>query len=311
MTEFAQGSRSSLSFITESTFGTTPVGNFQNLPFSTHSLNLSKERLQGNDIQADRMPRVDRHGNRQVGGDIVIDLRDGEYDAILESAMMGVWDNTPVGPDELKVGTTPKYFSIEDYAADIDQARLFTGMTVSSMGISLAPNQMVTTTLSMLGKDMTIGATQKTQDASASASPFDAYSGDLSIGDVGNLTTSAIVTAIDFSVDNAFSPTFVIGDDSAPCYQYGRATIEGSFTAFFNDATLINRFLNETNSALQVSVNDPSGANEYVFLFPYIKINSADANVGGPEGRFVECSFVALYDATEESNLVIKRPDTT
>ena len=311
MTEFAQGSRSSLSFITEATFGTTPAGNFQNLPFTTHSLNLAKDRVAGNDIQADRMPRVDRHGNRQAGGDIVVDLRDGEYDAILESAMMGVWDNTPVGPDELKVGTTPKYFSIEDYAADIDQARLFTGMTVSSMGVSLAPNQMVTTTLSMLGKEMTIGATQKTQDASAGASPFDAYSGDLSIGDVGSLSASAIVTAIDFSIDNAFSPIFVIGDASAPCYQYGRATIEGSFTAFFNDATLINRFLNETNSALQVSVNDPSGANEYTFLFPYIKINSADANVGGPEGRFVECSFVALYDATEESNLVIKRPDTT
>ena len=303
MTEFAQGSRSSLSFIEEATFGTTPIGNFQNLPFSTHSLNLAKDRLQGNDIQADRMPRVDRHGNRQVGGDIVVDLRDGEYDAILESAMMGAWATTT-----LKVGTTPKYFTIEDYAADIDQARLFTGMTVSSMGVSLAPNQMVTTTLSMLGKEMTIGATQKTQDASVGASPFDAYSGDLSIGDVGSLSASAIVTAIDFSIDNAFSPTFVIGDASAPCYQYGRATIEGSFTAFFNDATLINRFLNETNSALQVSINDPSGANEYTFLFPYIKINSADANVGGPEGRFVECSFVALYDATEATNLKITRP---
>ena len=81
------------------------------------------------------------------------------------------------------------------------------------------------------------------------------------VGCVGCLSAFDVVTAIDFSVDNAFSPTFVIGDDSAPCYQYGRATIEGSFTAFFNDATLINRFLNETNSALQVSVNDPSGDN--------------------------------------------------
>lgn len=309
---FAQGSRSTLSYIEESTFGTTPAGNFQNLPFNTHSLNLTKDRVAGNEIQADRMVRVDRHGNTQVGGDIVVDLRDGDFDTFLEAAMLSTWDTTPSSaPDVLKVGTTPKYFSIEDYAADIDQARLFTGMTVSSMGVSLAPNQMVTTTLSMLGKEMTIGATQKTQDASAGASPFDAYSGDLSIGDVGSLSASAIVTAIDFSIDNAFSPIFVIGDASAPCYQYGRATIEGSFTAFFNDATLINRFLNETNSALQVSVNDPSGANEYTFLFPYIKINSADANVGGPEGRFVECSFVALYDATEESNLVIKRPDTT
>ena len=85
---FAQGSRSSLSFIVESTFGTTPVGNFTNLPFTTHSLNLTKDRVAGNDIQSDRMPRVDRHGNRQVSGDIVADLRDGDYDALLESAML-------------------------------------------------------------------------------------------------------------------------------------------------------------------------------------------------------------------------------
>ena len=56
---FAQGSRSTLSYITETTFGTTPAGNFQNLPFNTHSLNLTKDRVAGNEIQADRMTRVD------------------------------------------------------------------------------------------------------------------------------------------------------------------------------------------------------------------------------------------------------------
>lgn len=312
MAVFAQGSRSSLSFIEESTFGTTPTGNFTNLPFTTHSLNLTKERVQGNDIQQDRMPRVDRHGNRQIGGDIVVDLRDGDYDTLLESVMLSTWDSSPASlPDELKVGTTPKYFSIEDYAADVDQARLFTGCTMSSLAVSLAPNQMVTSTFTVVGKDMTISATEKTQDAASGASPFDSYSGDLSIGDVGSLSASAIVTAVDFTVDNAFAPTFVIGDDSAPCLQYGRATVEGTFTAYFEDAALINRFLDETESALEVSVNDPTASNEYTFLFPRIKINSADVGVSGPESRMVECSFVALYDDTEGSNLVIKRPDTT
>ena len=311
MTCTAQGSRSSLSYGVETTYGTKASGSYTNLPFSTQSLNLSKERLQGTDIQADRMPRVDRHGNRQTAGDIVVDLREGEYDAFLESAMLGVWDNTPAGPDELKVGTTPKFFSIEDFAADISQARLFTGQTVSSMSVSLAPNQMVTTTFSMIGKDMTISDAEKTQTASAGALPFDAYSGDLSIGDVGSASASAIVTAVDFTVDNAFQPSFVIGDDGPVCLNYGFATIEGTFTAFFADATLIERFLNETETALTVSVNDPSGNNEYTFEFPKIKINSADTSVSGPEGRFVECSFVALYNETEGSNLVIKRPDTT
>lgn len=300
---FAQGSRSSLSYVTEVTFGTTPVGNFLNLPFSTHSLNLTKDRVAGNDIQSDRMPRVDRHGNRQVAGDIVVDLRDGDYDSFLESAMLNTWST-----NVLKVGTTPKFFSIEDYAADIDQARVFTGMAVSSMAISLAPNQMVTTTFSMVGKDMTITGTQKTQTASSGAAPFDAYSGDIAIGNVASSSAVAIVTALDFTLNNSFAPTFVIGDDSTPSLEYGRAEIEGTLTAYFEDASLINRFLNETESELEVSVNDPTGANAYTFLFPRIKINSADVGVDGPTSRMISMSFVALYDPTEATNLKITRP---
>jgi hypothetical protein len=258
---FAQGSRSSLSFIVESTFGTTPAGDFTNLPFSTHSLNLTKDRVAGNDIQADRMPRVDRHGNRQVGGDIVV-----------------------------------------------DQARLFTGLSVSTMGISLAPNQMVATTFGMVGKDMTISATQKTQNAASGAAPFDAYSGDISIGNVGGASAVAIVTALDFTLTNSFAPTFVIGDDSAPSLEYGRAEVEGTLTAYFEDSALINRFLNETETEIEVSVDDPTGANAHTFQFPRVKINSADVGVDGPTSRMVNMSFVALYDTTEATNLKITRP---
>lgn len=300
---FAQGSRSSLSYIVESTFGTTPAGNFTNLPFSTHSLNLTKDRVAGNDIQADRMPRVDRHGNRQVAGDIAVDLRDGDYDAFLESALLNTW-----ATNVLKVGTTPKFFSVEDYAADIDQARLFTGLAVSTMGISLAPNQMVTTTFGMVGKDMTIGAVEKTQDAASGAAPFDAYSGDISIGNVGGATPVAIVTSLDFTLTNSFAPTFVIGDASAPSLEYGRAEVEGTLTAYFEDATLINRFLNETETEIEVSVDDPTGANSYTFTFPRVKINSADVGVDGPTSRMISMSFVALYDTTEGTNLKITRP---
>jgi len=300
---FAQGSRSSLSFITESTFGTTPAGNFTNLPFSTHSLNLTKDRVAGTDIQADRMARVDRHGNRQVGGDIVVDLRDGDFDVFLESAMLNTW-----ATNVLKVGTTPKFMSIEDYAADIDQSRVFTGMSVSTMGISLAPNQMVTTTFGMVGKDMTISATEKTQNAASGAQPFDAYSGDISIGNVGGASAVAIVTALDFTLNNSYAPTFVIGDDSAPSLEYGRAEVEGTLTAYFEDAALINRFLNETETEIEVSVDDPTGANSYTFSFPRVKINSADVGVDGPTSRMISMSFVALYDATEGTNLKITRP---
>jgi len=308
---FAQGSRSGLSYIVESTFGTTPSGDFTAIPYNTHSLNLTKERVTGNEIQPDRMLRVDRHGNRQAAGDIVVDLRDGNFDPFLESALQNTWDTTPVGPDELKVGTTPKYFSIEDAAQDIAQYRLFTGMAVSNMSVSIAPNQMVTTTFSMVGKDMTISGTGKTVNDATIAQPFDSYSGDVAIGDVASSSTAAIVTSLEFSIDNALAPTFVVGDDATPHLETGMATVEGTLTAYFEDAALINRFIDETESELVVSVNDPTGGNEYTFTFPKIKVNGADVPVDGQTSRIITLPFVALYDATTETNLMIQRPDTT
>lgn len=310
---FSQGSRTGLSYIAESTFGTTPVGSFASLPYATHSLSLSKERVQGTDQQPDRMPRHDRHGNRTASGDIVFDLRAGVYDEFLESLMFGTWDDSPTSlPDELKVGTTLKSFSIEDYAADIDQARVFSGMAVSQGQFSIRPNQMVTTTLTMMGKDMTISATEKTVVAASLAEPFDSYSGSVQIGDTGGaLSSLAVITGIDFSVNNGLSPTFVVGSDTTPQLEYGQAVVEGSLTAYFENTSLIDRFLEEDETAIKVAVNDPTGSNEYSFFFPRLKFNGADVPVANPQSRIITIPFVALYDDTEDSNLVIYRPDSS
>ena len=296
---FAQGSRSSLSYIVESTFGTTPAGNFQNLPFTSHSLNMTKDRVEGTDIQADRMSRVDRHGNRTVAGDIQADLRDTDFDDLIEGAMMSTW-----ATNVIKIGTTPKYFSIEDYAADIDQSRLFTGCSVNTLSVALAPNAMVAGTFGLVGKNMAISATEKTQDAATDASPFDAYSGTLEIGGA----TSAIVTAMDFTLTNGVAPTFVVGDDSAPSLEVGNAVIEGSLSVYFEDEAMINRFINETETSLKVTVGDNAGTpNTLEFFFPRCKINSADVGVDGPTSRMIAMSFVALRDDTEATSLRITR----
>jgi hypothetical protein len=313
---FSQGSRTRLSFLPEVTFGTTPAGNFTELPFTTHSLNLTKERVTGNDIQSDRMPRVDRHGNRNAAGDIVVDLRNGNYDALLESLMFNAWDASPSSaPDQLKVGTTLKSLSVEDYLSDIDQAKLFTGLVVSQASFSMQPNQMVTTTFSLIGKDMALSQNQKTVTAATINQPFDAYSGDFRIGDHdGALSALTAVTSIDFTINNNLNPTFVIGESTTPQLEFGRCEIEGTITAYIEDATLINRFLNEVETAFDVSVNDPSGLNEYKFFFPKVKINSADTPVENPQSRLVTLSFVALYDDSvggEASNIVIYRPDSS
>jgi hypothetical protein len=303
---FSQGSRAGLSYVPEVTFGTTPATpSLVQLPYTTHTLNLTKERVTGNDIQPDRMPRTDRHGNRTAAGDIVADLRKGDYDLFLESAFFNTF-----ATNVLKVGTTPKFFSIEDAATDISQFRLFTGMSVSSLAVSIRPNQMVTGTFSMVGKNMAISGTSvdPAKTVSSGNAPFDAYSGALSIGNAGStLTAAAIVTGIDFTINNALAPTFVVGSSTTPQLEYGMATVEGTITAYFEDAALITRFLDETQTALQVIVDDPTGLSDYTWLFPRVKINGADVPVDNPTSRIITMPFVALYDATEGTNLKLTR----
>lgn len=303
---FSQGSRAGLSYVAETVFGTTPATpSLIQLPYTTQSLDLTKERVTGNDIQPDRMPRVDRHGNRTVAGDIVADLRKGDYDPFFESAFMSTFST-----NTLKVGTTLKSFSIEDAATDITQFRLFTGVSVSSLAVSIRPNQMVTGTFSMVGKNMTISGSSvdAVKTASSNNQPFDAYSGTLKIADAGgSLASSAIVTGFDFTINNALAPTFVVGADTTPQLEYGMATVEGTVTAYFEDAALINRFLNETQTALEVSVDDPTGSSDYTFLFPRVKINGASVPVDNPTSRIITMPFVALFDSVEATNIKLTR----
>ena len=300
---FAQGSRSSLSYIAETTFGTTPsTPTLANLPINSHSLDLTKDRVEGNEIQADRMTRVDRHGNKQAGGSIEVDLRKGDYDELLESAFFNSY-----ATDVLKVGTTPKFFSMEDAANDIAQFRLFTGLAVSTASFSIAPNQMVTATFDMVGKGMTqsgtTGSTGGAPTASSTNAPFDSYSGTITDGGSG----ISIVTSIDFSLTNSLAPTFVVGADNAQSLEFGRAVVEGTMTVYYEDETLINKFLNETESSITVSVDDPTGANTYTFEFPRVKYNGASVPLQNPQSRLITLPFVALYDTVENTNLKMTR----
>lgn len=306
---FAQGSRSGLSYIKEVTFGVTPAGNFTDLPYNTHSLELTKDRVQSAEIRSDRMTKVDRHGNRQVGGDVVLELASGDYDDLLETLMFNDWVESTGNPDRLTPGTTLKTLSIEDRAEDISQYRVFTGVSVNQMAFSIAPNQMINTTASLVGKDVTLSGTGKTITAASGNDKFDSYSGSLAIGNVGNAQASGLISSIDFSVVNAVNPTFVVGTDSTAFLEFGRATVEGSFTAYFENGDLINRFLDETESEMTIGVNDPSGNNLYTFGFPRIKINGASVPVANEQSRLITVPFVALLDDTEGTNFYIERPE--
>jgi len=310
---FAQGSRTRLSVAQETTFGTLPTSpSLLEIPFKTHSLSLSKERVQGEDIRSNRMQAIDRHGNRAAGGSIEVDLRRGDYDIFLESAMFNTFDTN----DELVIGTTPRFMSIEDAAQDINQFQQYSGMAVNTASFSIAPNQMIQTTFEMVGKNMVQAGTQIGAPAVPQGfEPFDSYSGALFEGGTGTGDQICNISALDFNITNSLAPVYAImcaeNNSAAAQLEFGMAMVEGTMTAYYEDAVLINKFLNETETSLSVTVDDPTGANGYTFIMPRVKYNGANTPVANPQSRFIEIPFVALFDPSSETLLKIIRTSGT
>jgi len=304
MVGIAQGSRSGLSSVKEVVFGTTPVTPAMvDIPFNTHSLNLTKQTFESAQIRADREVQNFRHGNKQNGGSIEVDFRADDHDFLLESAFFSTFATT--GTIEMKLGTDPQFNTIEDRSEDITVFRIFTGMSVNTMTMNIAPNAMVTMTCDMLGDDMTTDTSPldaSITDASNNI-PFDSFTGVLLEGG----SSIAIVTALDFNIDNSMSPAFTIGSDTARCLEFGKARVTGNITVYYEDKVLIDKFINETESSLSVALTDGVTGNTYTFLFARIIYNGADTPVANEQSRTITLPFAALRDSTELTALKVTK----
>lgn len=306
MAGFAQGSRSGLSYIPEVIYGTTPAtGNMVSIPYTGHSLNLTKEQIQSAAIMPDRMLRNDRHGNRQATGEVTVELGPVDFDPFLESAFMGTFT-----ANVLKVGTVVKTFSVEDAVNDVNVFRMFSGVTIGSASLSVAPNQMVQTTFNLIGKDVATStvSSKPTKTPPSANAPFDSCSGALRVGNAGGaLATVATITSIELNIDNDTSNAFVVGQCSPAQLEYGMATVSGTISAYFENLDLYNRFVNETETAIEFTLNNPAANRPYTFLIPRAKINSGDLPVTGPKSRILTMSFSAIYDSATNTVLQVTR----
>ena len=290
---FAQGSRSQLTYILESVFNTTPgTPAMSLLPINTHTISLQKEGIESAEIRSDRQVNVFRHGNKSVAGSLEVEFRPIDYDELLEGALFGDFDSA----NELRLGTTFKSFSFEDGALDINQYRVFSGCAINSMSMSIQPNQIVTATFDVLGAGAaTVSGTSidATPTEVTSDTPFDSFSGTIQEGG----STIAIVSSLEFTVDNSLNLPFVVGSDTAPQMEFGRGRVTGTITAYFENATLLNKFINETESSLKFTLD---GTTDYIFDFPRVKYNGGDIPLDNEQSRLVTLPFVALYEADND-----------
>lgn len=303
----ATGSRHDMAYIVESTYGTTPsTPAFTPIRHTGTTLGLSKDAIQSEELREDRQIAHFRHGNKSVSGDINFELSYNTFNDLIEAVMCGTWTSDG-DPETLIAGTTARSFTVERHHEDIGKYLRSTGCCFNSMSLSIAPNSMVTGSFGVIGKDFSIASaaiTGASYAAETTTAPFDSFTGAITDGG----STIAIVTALELNIDNGLEAQYVVGDSTSLKPPLAQSNISGSITAYFEDTTLIDKFVNETSSALTFTLTDAAG-NDYLFNMPNVKYNSGNPEVGGPGAVTVTLDFIALYNAGITSQLQITRDD--
>lgn len=194
-------------------------------------------------------------------------------------------------------GHVSRKFGIEHYAADLDLTRLFTECRATSYRLSMPATGMSTCEFGFMGRDMQILT-------GASAPFFTAPTAALTTGLCASVngallvagTSLGVVTGVDLTMDLSPTAADVLGQNFPGEIFLGRAAVSGTVTAYFDSATLINDFVNETEVSLQVLLNTTSAANTpaiSIFL-PRIKFGDAAVNLQGEGGQTISLPFTAL-----------------
>lgn len=296
----AYGSNLQALYAVEDSWGELPSSpTVYNLRTTGFGINMERDSFTSEEIRSDRMTADQRQGMDNVSGDIPVELSYGAFDDLISSAMFNDW----ASDDTIIIGTTKKSLRIARGFPSVSQYHEFPGCIVNTWSVSVQPNAIITSTFNFLGQTMVTysgaGAmgVDYTPTDKATNSPFDSFSGALYEGGTSSGDEIAVVTGIDFSLENALEPMQVIGERQSVGVVPGRASVSGTLNAYFVDSTMIDKFLNETESSLQIVLTDDS-ANSYQVYMPRIKYSGSSVEVSGEGPVSLSMPFTAILPTT-------------
>ena len=296
------------SFVEEVNPGETPATPSMRKLRTTDPLAIQggKDTFQSEETQAHRQ-RVDlRHGRETVTGSIPVELSYGAFDAWIEALLGGVWSEEDAGtPEVLKVGNALKTFTVERGFPDISQYEVFRGVTPTQMDITISPTGITTATFNVIGMgwEAPTGTSLGTPSDVATNSPFDGVC-NATLEEGG--TEIAIVTGLSLSMANGRTTGALVGSCGSDIPANGQMQITGEMTARFQNAALVSKFKNESESSLMVQLKDLAGTEYLQFEFPRIKY-TGDNKANNDNVVDVSMTFEALYDDNEASAVIVTR----
>lgn len=205
----------------------------------------------------------------------------------------------------IRNSTTQDSYSIQRYFSDVGDYVVLTGMTVDSMSLEVGVDAMVTGSLSFMGKNIstdTSAISGSSTSAETTTEGFDTYTGSIYEGGA----TGACFTTMSLSLTNNLTRNYCVFSDTANSLTSGKFRVTGTVTAYFEDLTYYDKFINETETSISFTLTDPAG-NDYWIYLPSVKYNSGNPDTADEGSITLALDFQAVRDATANATMVIQR----
>lgn len=191
---------------------------------------------------------------------------------------------------------TDDSFSIEHYYSDVTQSELFTGCKVNTLAIALPPSGMATINIGLMGKDITTATSEYfTTPTAATSSGVLASVNGIAYA-IGSRQYS--LTGLNINYTGNLSKEPVVGSNTVPDIFEGRVVVTGELSAFFENGTLRDAFINETEVALMFvfTTNNTKNPDFISFVMPRCKLGGASKD-DGEKGLVQTIPFQALFNS--------------
>jgi len=211
--------------------------------------------------------------------------------------------------DKLSVGTERRTFSILTHFADADgglgEYHITTGVEITGYTFDVSVNAIVTGTLSTIGLAYQPDVALPAGSTFAPLDKTEPYA-----GVDGRIVTdgvrTALVTSLTNTLDNNASAQFEVGSNNVSFVEQGRANSTLSISTFFEDSTLLNRFINETESSLVLIMKSVAG-NTLSFSYPRIAYTTGTPDVAGEGSITQTLDAQALAGSDGTSSVIVQR----
>jgi len=204
-------------------------------------------------------------------------------------------------------GVTQKSYYIEEDFTDAVQVIGFKGMVLGTFTLNMDDETIITISLVFLGKNVETSTSSLGPGTPLVPTTTEVMnSGDnIPVIKEGGVIIG-LVKNLSLDIANNLRGKSAVGNIDNICIGQGKILPTGTFTIYFEDFLLYQKFLDNSATSLTWTLTDSNGS--YVFNLPRVKLAAAPIVISGSNSDImVEATFNAMLDPVSGKTIIITK----